>query len=63
MPVPKDWMTRKELAVYLGISLRTVTTLISTGRLQTAQLRPGGAVRIPAESIERLLESMRRGRQ
>lgn len=50
-----DYLTIKQAAAYLQVDPRTIHRYIKAGLLSASQLVPGGAVRISANSIEKLL--------
>jgi excisionase family DNA binding protein len=52
----RDWFTVQQAAAYLQVSTRTIARYIERGTLSASQLVPGGAVRISATTIEKLLE-------
>ena len=56
----RDYLTIKQAADYLQCSPWTIRQHIKAGRLEGLQLVPRGSVRIPASSIEKLLERAHR---
>jgi excisionase family DNA binding protein len=60
MTIAHDWMTRNEAADYLRVTTRTIDRYVAQRRIEASQLVPGGAVRISASSVERLLEGVKR---
>ena len=59
IPIVIDWLTRRQAAEYLQVTTRTIDNYIRAGLLRSAQLVPGGAVRISASSVEKMLEGNR----
>jgi excisionase family DNA binding protein len=42
-----QWLTPKQLASRLQVSLRTVRRMVREGRIEFTQMRPRGQIRIP----------------
>lgn len=55
IPLALDWFTRKQAAEYLQVTEKTIDNYIRKGLLRSAQPVPGGAVRISASSIEKMM--------
>ncbi len=52
-----DWLTKKQAAATLQIAVRTLDRYIRNGKIKATRLSKR-AVRIPATSVERLLEGI-----
>jgi excisionase family DNA binding protein len=54
--VSRIYLSPKEVAEALGLSVHGVRLLIRTGRLPARRLRGGRAIRIAVDALDRLLE-------
>jgi excisionase family DNA binding protein len=59
-PLQSSWLTVDQVAAQLGMSRRTVFRLIEQGLLQVARVS-GRLVRVPAQSVDRLMEQSMAG--
>ena len=55
-PALKEWNTIAETAAYLSCHPDTIRKLLKGGTLAYSQPVPGGAIRISAVSIEKMME-------
>lgn len=58
-----EWLTKKQAAEYLQVSVFTVHNWLKAGVLHGSQMVPRGAVRISAVSVEKLLERSKQNLQ
>jgi excisionase family DNA binding protein len=56
-PALKEWNTIAETAAYLSCSPDTIRKRIKDGLLAYSQPVPGGAIRISAVAIEKMMEN------
>jgi excisionase family DNA binding protein len=56
MNAERQWLTPREAATLLNISLTTVRSYIRQGRLEARRIRGSRLLRVHVEDLERLLE-------
>lgn len=53
--IPENYLTKREFADELRLSIRTIDRYIAAGLIE-ADRTPGGYVRIPASEIRRIMQ-------